>query len=169
MKIKGKQKFNTPRKVVTLMRTTSEGEGEEVQETLSIRVRALPVGVDQKMFDLFPEPPKVEDWAKDAKGMILRDPETKKPIVREVETPEWVQANRKVTQLRMAYIIYHGIDDPNVNFEVEGQDRTKPEFYEGIFAKLVEFGFTMGDLGRLMGEITGLMNISEDIETAKGN
>lgn len=168
MKIRGKEKFETPRKVVTLKRATSgdDGAGEEM---LQIRVRALPVGVDSKMFELFPEAPKPQQWAKNPEGVLIRDPDTKKTMIVDVETPEWTTANRKMTQLRMAYIIYHGIDDPNVDFEIEGQDKTKPEFYEGIWQKLIAFGFTMGDLGRLMSEITSLMNIADDIEVAKGN
>lgn len=168
MKVRGKMKFETPRKVVTLKRATSGDEGVVGEEMLQIRVRALPVGVDSKMFELFPEPPKPQDYAKNAAGIIIRD-ENKKGVIVDVETPEWVTANRKMTQLRMAYIIFHGIDDPNVDFEVGDQDKTKPEFYQGIWDKLIEFGFTMGDLGRLMGEITSLMNIADDIEVAKGN
>lgn len=165
MKIGKREKFNTPRKVVTLVRTTSE----EGMETLSIRVRALPMGADQKMFELFPEPTKIEDWAKDIKGIILRDPETKKPLTTMVETPAWREANRKMTNGRLGYVLYHGIDDPDVDFDMEGKDRSKSEFYEEVFTKLVEFGFTMGDLSKLMGEIMGLMNLSEDVEAVKGN
>ncbi len=173
MKVRGKQKFNTPRKVVTLTRTTSEDGGEgkpakEAVESLQIRVRALPMGVDQKMFELFPELPKPQDYAKNARGDIIRDPETKKTSIVDVETPEWREHNRKITHCRMAYIIYHGVDDPMVEFEQDGDPNT-PAFYEQLFVKLTEFGFTMGDLSRLMGEITGLMNLSEDVETAKGN
>ena len=167
MKIRGKNKFNTPRKVVTLTRTTSEGDKSEI-ETIQIRVRALPMGVDQKMFELFPEPVKPQDYAKNAAGVIIRDPETKKTTIVDVETPEWREANRKTVHNRMAYIIYHGVDDPAVEFELEG-DNNKPEFYEQLFVKLTEFGLTMGDMSKLMSEITGLMNLSEDVETARGN
>jgi len=168
MKIRGKQKFNTPRKVVMLTRTTSE-EGVEGTETVQIRVRALPMGIDQKMFELFPEPVKPQDWAKDAKGIILRDPETKKPMIADVETPEYRDAARLSMHNRMGYILFHGIDDPEVQFDVtEGQEKNAA-FYSGVFQQLVDFGFTMGDLSRLVAEITSLMNLSEDVETAKGN
>jgi hypothetical protein len=167
MKIRGKQKFSTPRKVVTLTRATSE-DGKEGIETIQIRVRALPMGVDQKMFELFPEPVKPQDWAKGPGGIILRDPETKKPMIADLETPEWRDLNRKTTHGRMAYILFHGIDDPSVEFEQDGDNNTAA-FYEQLFDKLVDFGFTMGDLTKLMGEITGLMNLSEDVETTKGN
>jgi len=172
MKIRGKAKLNTPRKVVTLVRTTSEevdGKQVEQQEVIQIRVRALAMGIDQKMFELFPEPVKPQDYLKNASGVIMRDPETKKTTIVDVETKEWREANSKIIHGRMAYILFHGIDDPSVDFEANGADVTKAEFFYGLFDRFVEFGLTMGDLTKLMGEITGLMNLSEDIETSKGN
>lgn len=173
MKIRGKDKFAVPRKVVRLGRTITGEEGtpdagKESLEELTIRVRALPVGTETKMFDLFPEPPKPQEWAKDAKGVVLRDPETKKPMVVDVETPEWREASRKATHGRMGYIIFHGIDDPGVEKPAK-PERDTPEFYSSFFEELVAFGFTMGDLGLLMTEITNLMNLSEDIEKQRGN
>lgn len=168
MKIRGKTKFDVPRKVVRLMRTTSGDGGVEGLEELSIRVRALPVGSETKMFDLFPEIPKPQGWAMDAKGVVLRDPETKKPTVTDVETPEWRDSNKRGFQGRMAYILYHGMDDPEVEIPAKPEKDT-PEFYTAFFQELVEFGFTMGDLGKLMGEITNLMNMSEDIEKARSS
>lgn len=168
MKIRGKTKFDVPRKVVRLARTTTGENGVESMEELAIRVRALPVGNETKMFDLFPEPPKPQGWAMDARGVVLRDPETKKPQVADLETPEWREANRKSFQGRMAFILFHGIDDPEVE-KPAAPEKDTPEFYTAFFKELVEFGFTMGDLGRLMGEITNLMNLSEDIEKARSS
>lgn len=168
MKIRGKMKFEVPRKVVRLARATSGQDGVEGREELLVRVRALPVGTETKMFDLFPEPPKAQTYAKDARGVILRDPETKKTILTDDETPEWREANRRATHGRMAYIIYHGIDDPEVEKPTLPNPET-PEFYSAFFNELVEFGFTMGDLGTLMSEITNLMNLAEDIDTARSS
>ena len=168
MKIRGKTKFDVPRKVVRLTRTTSGEGGKEALEELTIRVRALPVGTETKMFDLFPEAPKPQQWATNGQGVILRDPETKKPQLADIETPEWRDANRKATHGRMAYILFHGIDDPDVE-KPTAPEKDTPDFYAAFFQELVEFGFTMGDLSRLMSEITDLMNLSEDIERARSS
>lgn len=167
MKIRGKQKFDVPRKTVRLARTVSGPDGE-VYEELQIRVRALPVGSERKMFELFPEPERPSDYAKDARGMVLRDPETKKPVIVPVDSPAYLEASSKATKNRMAYILYHGIDDPTCELPALPSPVT-PAFYEAFFEELVEFGFTMGDLGTLMTAITELMNVSADLENAKGN
>lgn len=167
MKIRGKTKFDVPRKTVRLARTVSGPSGDQYEE-LVIRVRALPVGTERKMFELFPEPERPQDYAKDGRGMVLRDPDTKKPIIVPVDTPQYLEASSKATKNRMAYILYHGIDDPEVELP-KLPDPVTPAFYEAFFEELVEFGLTMGDLGHLMTEITTLMNVSADIETAKGN
>lgn len=167
MKVRGKAKFDVPRKTVRLVRTVSGPEGDSFEEMV-IRVRALPVGAERKMFELFPEPERPQDYVKDGRGMVLRDPDTKKPVVAGVDTPKYLEDVNSATKWRMAYMLYHGIDDPEVKFETEG-DANTPDFYKKVFEELVSFGFTMGDLGRLMSDISDLMNISNDLESAKGN
>ena len=168
MKIRGKDRFDVPRKTVRLARTVSGTDGQERIEEITIRVRALPVGTERKMFELFPEPDRPQDYAKDHRGMIMRDPDTKKPIIREMDTPTYLAETAAATKYRMAYMLYNGIDDPEVKFETAG-DQNTADFYKGVFEELVTFGLTMGDLGRLMTEITGLMNLGQDIEDVKGN
>lgn len=167
MKIRGKERFEVPRKVVRLVRTTTAENGVESREEISIRVRALPVGADSQMFELFPEPEKPQDWAKDHRGAVLRDPETKKPIVKDMETPEWRQASRKAQHARLAFVVYNGIDDPSVELPPKPAEGLA-EFYAKFFDELVSFGLTMGDMGKLMEEVMNLMNISQDVESAKG-
>lgn len=168
MKIRGKTKFEAPRKTVRLARTVSGPSGEEKYEEVTIRVRALPVGSERAMFSLFPEPVAPQDYAKDGRGIVLRDPDTKKPILQPMVTPEFLAAQDKAMQGRMGYLLFNGIDDPEVQFSVQGE-QNKPDFYYQVFAEVVDFGLTMGDIGHLVSEITGLMNLSQDIEDAKGN
>ena len=167
MKIRGKVKFDVPRKTVRLARTVSGPDGDSYEE-ITIRVRALPVGADRKMFSLFPEPERPQDYLKNALGVILRDPDTKKAVIGPVDTPEFLAAQQAAFQNRMAYILYHGIDDPEVKFETNG-DPNSAGFYLSVYSELIEFGLTMGDLGHLMSEITSLMNVGADIEASKGN
>lgn len=155
MKIGERTSISTPTKRITIER--------EDGGSVSITVRALPVDAQGTLSVMFAEAPKPHEMIYGQNGLPLRDPKTNKVLTQEVETDQWRARDHETTNARMGYIVYHGIDDPDVNFTSNGNNR---EHYLAVFQELVDFGFTLGDILKITSEIMELMNLDKDIEEA---
>lgn len=125
----------------------------EIRDGMELTITALPLGFESRASVVFPTPKPPQKYAEGPGGKILRDPNTKKPVlVDDTEDKAWQEANRIAQRRQMMFVIWKALEGEDIewNFTKNHSDPTNPEFVDAMFDELRDTGFTMGDLAKLM-------------------
>jgi len=152
---------------------TPEEIGDEGEVTLprrkgddiTLRLRGVPMGFDEKL-DFGPPPQApMRGFARDAKGKLLRDPDTTKPVpVRDEADAAYVKALRLRNRLSTMALVHFALGaDDRVGWDAKREDcSTDAEFYGKLHAEFLAMGFAVGDYGLIVDEVLRLSNIGQD-------
>jgi hypothetical protein len=136
---------------------------------MTIQIQALPPDYDDQVEAELPSPqPERLGVEKDAKGNPILDSENK-PIIRYKDDDlEHLKAASRMGKLHAIYLMVEGIVPGQIEFQVQKDPDKREAFYEAILVELREFGFSMGDLLKIVKAISKLSGISaEDIKAAE--
>lgn len=153
------------------LRLPRMGEGEDIV----FRIVSLPLGIEERAEELFPNPNPPMGYAKTARGGIVRDPKTKKPmLIEDTKDPVYRKANVLANRRQMSFFIQYSLcGGGDVEFEVQKpQDKAPPEEWEtyvdSLFEELKGVGFSIGDFIVMVDSILEVSNMKGDaIEEAK--
>lgn len=155
MRISGKEVKNTVVRTVTIPRMGEPG--------IALKVRALPLGYEDKAAVMFPEPEVPIEYAQDADKRVLRDQAGNIVKKANPNDPAYDAAIRRCARLQLVFYIYYALKaDPTVEFEADKEGGPLKEtvtFYEAIDRELVTSGFTPGDIKLLMDCIMEISNM----------
>lgn len=164
MKIAGYENVGLPVSRIILPR---EGDTPDI----SMRVQAMPIGVDELVEELFPSPRPAIKYAMNAKGGVLRD-QAGNPIQTEDRGAEFQKAEAKASRYQMLYYIWRGLSGGgDVEFDAEPEgDKPDKAFMDKIQAELQAAGLTQGDFKRLVDGVLAASNFDpKEIDSAKAD
>lgn len=165
MKHKGQSYVSKPRDRAVIPRPSG---GDIV-----IWIKAVPLGFEEEAEETFPTPKPPTRFARDAKGRLVKDPETGRVITEPDETPEFREILKTVQRRQMMLMLTRAVDDPDWEFETpkpaDGADKVQlAAYYDAIFEELRAAGFTVGDLAILIQKVMSVSNMSKEaLETAR--
>lgn len=127
---------------------------------LRFEIEALPLGEESVPYDLFPHPEPPEDFKRDARNQIMRDPKTDRPLLfPNKEDPEYLRRVTLSAQRRAAYVVRRGVrNDAQIEFDadrdpgvpVKQDDRVAWEIYcDAVFRELREAKLSAGEINRI--------------------
>lgn len=145
--------------------------------TVTLRLKALPLGFEQTIAERIPPPsPPIGGALYGRDGKPIKDPQSGKivPWFNEKE-PGYVKAQAEANRLEMAAMIHMAVEgDENIQFATPYTCDAKSDpkewrlFYEGIFRELRDFGFSPGDMLEVVREIMRVSRLDEaSLEEAK--
>ena len=152
MRIAGRTPTSYAKEIVFLPR------GDE--PPLQFEIEALPLGEESVPYDLFPHPEPPEDFKRDSRNQIIRDPRTDRPLLfPNKEDPEYLRRVTLSAQRRAAYVVRRGVrNDVEIEFDadrdpgvpVKQDDRVAWEIYcDAIFRELREAKLSAGEINRI--------------------
>jgi len=133
---------------------------------IELRFAALPYGIDAEVEQAIPAPrPKTTGFARDARGRLLRDPDTHKPIaVTNENDPEFVAALKRTQRLQAIYMIAKSLHaDPSVHFDAQLPDHENAsDWCEAIEQELRAAGFSVGEVSRMISFVMHMSGLSNE-------
>jgi hypothetical protein len=161
MKIKNQSLSERATRVVSLPR--EEG-------ALTLRVRALPLGFEQKLLDWLPAPRPPRTYATGKGGKVLKD-EHNRPVLEEDDRdPAYRSRARHHAMLQGVALLHESLKgDPEVEWETPEppSDQGRAAFYEALYEELKAANFTSGDMASLLEAVTELSAVRVDVETTR--
>lgn len=141
---------------------------ERPEGALTVILSALPIGTLEAIEDAIPppQPPQV-GWERTRgdKGTPIKDDLGRMIPRYNLDDPKYKMADARTKRLQNVLMIRQGLRaDEQIVFETREKDYQTPRAYaEALHKELVDFGFSFGDLGRL---IAGTIEVS-GVSTAK--
>ena len=138
---------------------------------MPIQIQALPPDYDDQVEAELPSPqPERLGMEKDSKDRVILD-ENQKPLVRyKDDDPDYLKAVSQNGKLHAIYLMVEGIVPGQIQFEAQKDPDNPREFYKAVMGELRDFGFSMGDLLKLVRAISKLSGITEeDIKAAEAD
>lgn len=139
---------------------------------IRIVLRPLPIGLETHVRNVFPPPPVVREYEKDAAGGIARDANNK-PIERFTrETPAWTTAMAKQNLRTYAVLVREGMrGDADFSFDADGTPGKPTElnhfpawtaYADALLAEFEAAHFSGDELVYLVNELAKLTIPTED-------
>ena len=157
MRIRGYETPSYPRKRVYLPR----GDAPPIP----FEIEALPLDQDGAIYALFPLPRAPEEYVRDSRNVILRDPKTDKCLSRIVEDdPDYQRDAAKQVSRRHAFIVRRGLRaDANVEFDSDSIEpkslddaRGWDAWADAVLHELAAAKLTMGEVITLSNDVLSL-------------
>jgi len=137
---------------------------------LKLKLRALPIGAEEKVLELFPAPRPPREYA-EKKGNVLRDKEGKPIYEEKLDDPNYRAAQRRSARLTSVYFAREGLRaDETIVFETPEDLLAKNPvaYYEAIDQELRGSGLLPGDLALIVEQVLELSNFDRrKVEAAR--
>lgn len=146
-------------------------EDYQLRPDMVIQIQAVPPDYDDQVESELPSPqPERLGVEKDANGKTILD-DDKKPIIRYKEDdPEYMRKASRSGKLHAIYLMIEGIVPGQLEFQAERDPNDLPAYYEAVLIELRDFGFSMGDLLKLVRTISKLSGITkEDVKAMEAD
>lgn len=139
---------------------------------LVIKVKAMPLGIEEEMGRLFPEPTPPQTYVKGKGNLPLRDPDTRRivyaPDLNDLRFRQDMQDRARRTTV---FLLLAGLDDPELKLDTP-IDLTTPDTAaitcDAVHKEFKDFGLSTGDLVLMMDAINQCSNLSGDeVDRAK--
>jgi len=137
-----------------------------------IKVKAMPLGIEEEMSRLFPEPTPPQAPVPGKRGLPLRDPDTKKIVYGpDLNDSKFLQDKQDRARRTTVFLLLSGLDDPELKFDT-AVDLSTPDAAavtcDAVHKELREFGLSTGDLILVVDAINQCSNLSGDeVDRAK--
>jgi hypothetical protein len=137
-----------------------------------ISVKAMPLGIEEDMNKLFPEPAPPQAPVAGKRGMPLRDPDTKKVVYGpDLNDPKYLQDRQDRARRTTVFLLLAGLDDPELKFDTTidlSNVDAAAATCDAVHKELKEFGLSTGDLILIVDSINQCSNLSGDeVDRAK--
>ena len=144
-------------------------EDFQLRPDMTIQIQALSADYDDMVESELPSPqPERLGVEKDGKGNPVLDAD-QKPIIRyKDDDPDYLKAASQNGKLHAIYLLVEGIVPGQLEFEAQKDPDNRRAYYEAVLVELKDFGFSMGDLLKVVRAVSKLSGITEeDIKVAE--
>jgi hypothetical protein len=131
---------------------------------LKLTLAALPLGYEEELDKLLPVPrPPFKGPMRDEQGKMLREGNRVVPFYDEQEVG-YVAARALASRRRMTLMLKQALSaDPSVTWETHrDQCGSEADYADRLYAELREFGFSQGDLVRLIKAVVETSTLTEE-------
>ena len=136
------------------------------KDAISLLCTAIPYGFNEQIEKEIPDPiPRKKGFMKDVRNRVLKDPETRKPMIEyDDETPDFKAREARINRLQSIYMIHEALkSDPRISFEAQRDKfETTEDWASAIDAEFRAAGFSIGEMTKLLTFVCELSGMSKE-------
>ena len=142
-------------------------------DPIVLTCEALPLDYSEKVKRMFPDPRPPRVFAKDGRGKIIRDPETKVAILEDdFNDADFVAKNADAQRRQTVYLVYCALRNcSDVEFDCAKTLKIEDDhvrFIDALYTELLDSGFSMGDIALIGNDAMRASNVgAAEVEKAR--
>lgn len=146
------------RSTVTLERSEESG-----LEPITLTIYALPPTYADEAEAEIPSPnPPFKGLSRNKKGRLDKDDQGRPIKLYDEQDPGYVKESQVVKQLQSVKMVVDALDLKEANFETQKEGMDPKDYYTAIRQEMKDYGFSIGDLVKLIEAVAAVSNIDEE-------
>jgi len=146
------------RSTVTLERSEESG-----LEPIKLTIYALPPTYGDEAEAELPSPKSpYQGFSRNKKGRLDKDDQGKPIKMYDEQDAEYVKESQIVRQLQSVKMVVDALDPSEVEFTSHKDESNPKEYYASIRQEMTDFGFSVGDMVKLIEAVAEVSNIDEE-------
>lgn len=146
------------RATITLERSKESG-----LEPITLTIYALPPTYADEAEAEIPSPrAPFKGVSRNKKGRLDKDDQGRPIKLYDEQDPEYVKESGIVKQLQSVKMVVDALDPDEVSFETEKNGQQPMEFYAAVRREMTAFGFSIGDIVKLIEAVAEVSNIDQE-------